>query len=351
MKLNSFLDMHTHTRYPGKSFVKELDIEKAAKNGGYSEILAMPNSVKIIDSIEALMEAREVDKKLDIKIHRTGSLTKGLQGKEPIDYREFIAQGVFAFTDDGLSLVDDNLAELIFKTIKNEDGAVFQHCEKNCHTSPGDIAPPNDGELLTPIHSSEETEILQRDLHLVAKYGTRYHAQHLSTKESVNLIRDAKFNNLPVTAEVTPHHILINNKNIDTSNGKYKMYPPIRTSSDQVALIEGLKDGTIDVISTDHAPHTVESKQANFKEAARGVVGLESAFPMLYSSEKFELNELVMYLDINPRKILSELGYNLNNSNSFEWKSCNKKFYTNSNPKNSLFEGMETLLETSGVYV
>jgi dihydroorotase-like cyclic amidohydrolase len=129
------------------------------------------------------------------------------------------------------------------------------------------------------------------------------------------------------------------------------MYPPIRTSSDQVALIEGLKDGTIDVISTDHAPHTIESKQANFKEAARGVVGLESAFPMLYSSEMFELNELVMYLDINPRKILSELGYNLNNSNSFEWKSCNKKFYTNSNPKNSLFEGMETLLETSGVYV
>ena len=351
MKLNSFLDMHTHTRYPGKSFVKELDIEKAAKNGGYSEILAMPNSVKIIDSIEALMEAREVDKKLDIKIHRTGSLTKGLQGKEPIDYREFIAQGVFAFTDDGLSLVDDNLAELIFKTIKNENGAVFQHCEKNCHTSPGDIAPPNDGELLTPIHSSEETEILQRDLHLVAKYGTRYHAQHLSTKESVNLIRDAKLNNLPVTAEVTPHHILINNKNIDTSNGKYKMYPPIRTSSDQVALIEGLKDGTIDVISTDHAPHTIESKQANFKEAARGVVGLESAFPMLYSSEMFELNELVMYLDINPRKILSELGYNLNNSISFEWRSCNKKFYTNSNPKNSLFEGMETLLETSGVYV
>ena len=172
MKLNSFLDMHTHTRYPGKSFVKELDIEKAAKNGGYSEILAMPNSVKIIDSIETLMEAREVDKKLDIKIHRTGSLTKGLQGKEPIDYKEFIAQGVFAFTDDGLSLVDDNLAELIFKTIKYEDGAVFQHCEKNCHTSPGDIAPPNDGELLTPIHSSEETEILQRDLHLVAKYGT-----------------------------------------------------------------------------------------------------------------------------------------------------------------------------------
>ena len=351
METNSFLDLHTHTRYPGKTFIKAQDIEIAAKNGGYSEILAMPNSTKIIDSIENLLEAQRFDEVLDIKVHRTGSLTKGLLGKEPINYKEFIGHGVFIFTDDGLSVVDNALAEEIFKSLKFENGAVFQHCEKSCHTSPGDIAPPNDGGILKPIPVSEETEILERDLNLVEKYGTRYHAQHLSTEESVRLIKEAKMNKLPVTAEVTPHHLLINNTNIETSNGMYKMYPPIRTSRDQLALIEGLKEGTIDVISTDHAPHTIESKQRTFKDAARGVVGLESAFPMLYSSEIFSLDELERYLDKNPRKILSELGYELKKSNSFKWEFCDKKFYTNSNPKNSLFEGRKTLIETNGVHV
>ncbi len=351
MQINSFLDMHTHTRYPGNSFINIFDIEGAAKNGGYSEILAMPNSKYIIDNVDALIKAQKIDNTLDITVHRTGSLTKGLLGKEPTDYKKFISLGVTIFTDDGFSIVDDNLAEQIFKSIKNENGAVFQHCEKSCHTSPGDIAPPNDQGNLKPIHSSEETDILKRDLQLVEQYGTRYHAQHLSTAESVQLVREAKLNKLPVTAEVTPHHILVNNSDLETSNGMFKMYPPIRTSKDQIAIIDGLKDGTVDVIATDHAPHPLINKQKNFKDAARGVVGLESSFPMLYSSEIFELDELVAFMDENPRKILSELGYNSNRRRSFEWRFCNKQFYTVSEPKNSLFEGKQTLIETNGAYV
>ena len=351
MQINSFLDLHTHTRYPGIKFIKQEDIEQAAKNGGYSEILAMPNSSKIIDSLEALEEARKLDSSLSIEVHRTASLTKGLAGQEPIDYKKLTEHGVFIFTDDGLSVVDDNLAETIFRSINEVGAAVFQHCEKSCHTMPGDIAPPNDNSHLKAIHISEETEILNRDLKLVEKYGTRYHAQHLSTIESVELIREAKINNLPVTAEVTPHHLLANNENLDTSDGKYKMYPPIRTENDRLALIAGLKDGTIDVISTDHAPHPKNDKVVNFKEASRGVVGLESSFPMLYSSKIFNLDDLVMFLDINPRKILSDIGYKINQMRTFEWKICDKEFYTISEPKNSLFEGNATLIETDGIYV
>ena len=173
MQINSFLDLHTHTRYPGSKFIKQEDIEQAAKNGGYSEILAMPNSSKIIDNLEVLEEARKLDSSLSIEVHRTASLTKGLAGQEPIDYKKLTEHGVFIFTDDGLSVVDDNLAETIFRSINEVGAAVFQHCEKSCHTMPGDIAPPNDNSHLKAIHISEETEILNRDLKLVEKYGTR----------------------------------------------------------------------------------------------------------------------------------------------------------------------------------
>ena len=155
MYLNSFLDLHTHTRYPGNNFFKQSDIEYAAKNGGYGEILAMPNSSKIIDNLDVLEEARQIDKDLSISVHRTASLTKGLMGKDPVDYKKFTDNGVFIFTDDGFSVVDDDLAETIFKSIAEVGAAVFQHSEKSCHTLPGDIAPPNDNSLLKPIPKSK----------------------------------------------------------------------------------------------------------------------------------------------------------------------------------------------------
>ena len=141
-------------------------------------------------------------------------------------------------------------------------------------------------------------EVLARDLNLSEKYGTRYHAQHLSTYESVQLIKKAKQEGLPVTAEVTPHHILLNNENLDTNNGLFKMYPPIRTEKDREGLVEGLQSGVIDVIATDHAPHKLETKTVPFKDANRGVVGLESAFPLIYSSNIFELDQILKFLVI-----------------------------------------------------
>ena len=250
IEIAGFIDLHTHTRYPDNEKFPFIDIDNSAINGGFSTILAMPNSEIPIDSIKNLKIAEEIDKKLKTKVHRVASLTKNLEGKELVNYKEFIENGITIFSDDGKSLIDNNLADEAFKQISKLGGAVFQHCEKSCHSNPGDIAPPNSDTDLIPINNDEELEVLERDLRLSEKYGTRYHAQHLSTFESVELIKKAKQEGLPVTAEVTPHHILLNNENLDTNNGLFKMYPPIRTEKDREGLVEGLLSEIIDVIAT-----------------------------------------------------------------------------------------------------
>ena len=185
IELPSFIDLHTHTRYPDKNNFPILEIEKAALNGGYSEVLAMANSEITIDSIENLKLARSFDKKLSIKVHRVGALSKNLDGKELVNFKEFVDEGVTIFSDDGKTLIDDDLSEIAFKEIAKLNGAIFQHCEKNCHTCPGDIAPAHNTSELITIHESEEFEIVKRDLDLVNKYKTRYHIQHVSSKKSV----------------------------------------------------------------------------------------------------------------------------------------------------------------------
>ncbi len=305
----------------------------------------MPNSEIVIDSIENLNKAIEIDNKLNINVHRTAALTKQLKGTELVDYKEFIDNGIFIFSDDGMCLTNDDLAEEAFKTIASLNGAIFQHCEKSCHSNPGDIAPPNDKGSLVSIHESEESDVLLRDIKLVEKYGTRYHAQHISTKKCIKYLTEAKENSLPITSEVTPHHLLKNNENLDIERGKYKMYPPIRTEEDRLSLIEGLQNQVIDIIATDHAPHPPERKYTDFKNAARGIVGLESAFPMLYTSNIFSLDELKKYMIENPRKILSEIGYKLRDPEVNSWGKCNKKFTTKSIYTNSIFEQKKTKIE------
>jgi len=342
---DGFIDLHTHTRYPCATYFNPKDIEDAAQNGGFNTLLAMPNSEIVIDNIDNLKKAQLIDEGLSINVLRTAALTKNLNGKELVDYEKFIENNIFIFTDDGYSLVDDNLADEAFKKIAKFGGVIFQHCEKNCHTNPGDIASNSVDENLTPIHTSEETDILIRDLKLVEKYGTRYHLQHISCSESVEILKEATKQNLPVTAEVTPHHLLKNIQDIDITNSNYKMYPPLRSEDDRQSLIEGLKSEIIHVIATDHAPHPESTKKTNFKLASRGVVGLESAFPMLYSSKIFTVKELESFLITNPKKILEDIGYKIDNKTLNNWKECNKFFYTKSKYNNSVFEKNVTLVE------
>ena len=345
IEIESFIDLHTHTRYPDRNEFEPEEIEKASVNGGYSEILAMPNSNIVIDSISNLKKATKIDKNLEVNVHRVGALTQGLEGKKLVNFKDFINEGIFIFSDDGMSLVDNELAEIAFKKLASLGGAIFQHCEKNCHINPGDLAPPNNDSKLITINEDEEVVILSRDLKLVEKYNTRYHVQHISTKKSMDLINKAKEKNLPVTCEVTPHHLLLNNENLDISDGTFKMYPPIRDEKDRLSLVEGLKSGIIDVIATDHAPHPKENKKINFKNSSRGVVGLESSFPMLYSSKLFSLDELNKFLTVNPRKILKDLGYNLKSIKINKWKECNKEFETRTKYNNSAFENKKVLIE------
>ena len=340
-----FIDLHTHTRYPDNDSFPINEIEDAAINGGYSDVLAMANSEIPIDSIPNLNLARKFDEKLKIKIHRVGALTENLEGKKLTNFKEFIEEGITIFSDDGKSLIDDGLAENAFKEIGKLNGAIFQHCEKNCHTNPGDIAPPSKFNKLITIHENEESEIIRRDLGLVKKFKTRYHVQHLSSKKSVELIKEAKENNLPVTAEVTPHHLLRSNLDINTNDGSLKMYPPLRSEEDRQALIEGLKDGIIDVIATDHAPHPSATKEVSFKESARGVVGLESAFVALFSSNIFTLDELIYFMSKNPQNILKSLGYDTSNTLANTWIETDSVFSTKSFFKNSAFENLEVKIK------
>ena len=345
IEIPSFIDLHTHTRYPDKNNFPIFEIEKAALNGGYSEVLAMANSEITIDSIENLNLARSFDKKLNIKVHRVGALSKNLDGKELVNFNEFVDEGVTIFSDDGKTLIDDDLSEIAFKKIAQLNAAIFQHCEKNCHTNPGDIAPPHNTSELITIHENEEFEIVKRDLDLVNKYKTRYHVQHVSSKKSVELIKDAKENDLPVTAEVTPHHLLKNNLDINMNDGSLKMYPPLRSEEDRQALINGLKNGIIDVIATDHAPHPKETKEVSFKKSARGVVGLESAFVVLFSSNLFSLEELTRFMSINPMNILVSLGYDSSNTKKNSWSKNDSTFITKSFYKNSAFENFQVNIQ------
>mgnify|MGYP001158613643 CR=1 FL=1 len=343
--LEGFIDLHTHTRYPDFDSFDYREIEESAIIGGYTNILAMPNSEQPIDCINNLNLAKNIDSLMKINVCRTGSLTKNLQGKELVNFEEFIQNGVYIFTDDGKSLVDDNLAEKAFKEVSRLGGAIFQHCEINCHSNPGDIASNKLNNELIEIDDYEETSILKRDLKLVEKYGTRYHAMHISSKSSVEILNEALNQKLPVTSEVTPHHLLKNNENMDISDGKYKMYPPLRTEDDRQALIEGLKKNIIQVIATDHAPHPLQTKKTSFKLASRGVVGLESTFPMLFTSGIFTIEELSLYLIENPKKILKNLGYSLDETTKNGWQDCNKKFTTKSKYDNSIFENEKIIIE------
>ncbi len=343
--LEGFTDLHTHTRYPDFNSFDYKQIENSAIVGGYTNILAMPNSQQPIDCIENLNLAKKTDSLMELNICRTGALTKNLQGKELVNFEKFIENEVYIFTDDGKSLVDDSLAEEAFKEVARLGGAIFQHCEINCYSNPGDIAPIKLNDELIQIEDYEETSILNRDLKLVEKYGTRYHAQHISSKSSVKILNEALNHKLPVTSEVTPHHLLKNNENMNISNGKYKMYPPLRTEDDRQALIEGLKRNIIQVIATDHAPHPAKTKDVSFKLASRGVVGLESSFPMLFTSGIFTIEELSLYLIENPKKILKNLGYTVDETTEYTWRECNKNFKTKSKYNNSVFEDEKTIIE------
>jgi dihydroorotase len=306
--LPGFCDVHVHLREPGFCYKETVASGTAsAARGGYTAICSMPNLNPVPDSKEHLnvqLEAIRQDAK--IAVYPYGSLTVREAGEEMADL-DGMAPDAIAFSDDGRGVQDENMMRDLMLRAKRLGKMVVAHCEDNSLLRGGYI---HDGVYAAEhghrgICSESEWGPIARDLKLAKETGCAYHVCHISTKESVDLIRAAKAEGVDVTCETAPHYLVLCDEDLQ-EDGKFKMNPPLRSASDRDALIEGILDGTIDMIATDHAPHSQEEKARGLEKSAFGIVGLETAFPIMYTefvkTGKMTLEKLVELMCINPRK-------------------------------------------------
>lgn len=303
-----FVDLHIHLREPGGEKKETIETgTKAAARGGFTTVAAMPNTRPVPDTAETMtaLMAR-IAEKAQVRVLPYASITTRQLGKELTNFSALKDAGAFAFTDDGVGIQDAGMMLAAMKEAARHQMAVVAHCEDNTLINGGSV---HEGQYakqegLNGIPSVCESVHIARDVLLAEAANCHYHVCHVSTKESVRTIRDAKKAGIRVTAEVTPHHLLLSEEDINGQDTNFKMNPPLRSKADQEALIEGLLDGTIDFIATDHAPHTQEEKQTSMDRAPFGIVGLETAFPLLYThfveSGSFDLNQLIDWLTTKP---------------------------------------------------
>lgn len=280
-----FTDVHVHLREPG--FLCKETIEtgtKAAARGGYTSVCAMPNLKPVPDSAEDIkIETDIIEKTAVVHVYPYGAITVDEMGKELADL-EGMAPYAIAFSDDGHGVQNDDMMRNAMKKSKELSKMIVAHCEVNELLEGGYIHKGKYAELHghKGICSESEWKQIERDIELVKETGCAYHVCHISTKESVELIRKAKSEGVNISCETGPHYLVLNDMDLQ-EEGRFKMNPPIRDESDRLALIEGIKDGTIEFIATDHAPHTEEEKSKGLKNSLMGVVGLETAFPIVYT--------------------------------------------------------------------
>jgi dihydroorotase len=280
---------------------------RAAAAGGYTRVMSMPNLSPVPDSLENLNVQRKIiEKKACIFVHPYGSITKEQKG-EILSDMEDMAPFVAGFSDDGRGVQSDDMMRKAMLEAKRLGKIIVAHCEDNSLLRGGYI---HDGEYAKAhghrgICSESEWGQIARDLELVRETGCAYHVCHISTKESVALIRKAKAEGLDVTCETAPHYLILDDTCLE-EDGRFKMNPPLRGKEDREALIEGILDGTIDMIATDHAPHSAEEKAKGLEKSAFGIVGLETAFPLLYTklvkTGVITLEKLIDLMVYNPRK-------------------------------------------------
>ncbi len=280
-----FCDVHVHLREPGFSYKETIKSGTAsAARGGYTELCSMPNLSPVPDTLKNLSAQLELIKKdALIGVHPYGSITKGQNGEELSDM-EAMAPYVAGFSDDGRGVQSEELMKRAMLIAKALGKPIVAHCEDNSLLHGGYI---HDGEYARAhghrgICSESEWGPIKRDIELIRETGCAYHVCHVSTKESVDLIRKAKAEGLNITAETAPHYLLLTDADLQ-EDGRFKMNPPLRAEADRQALIEGILDGTIDMIATDHAPHSEEEKGRGLEKSVMGIVGLETAFPLLYT--------------------------------------------------------------------
>ncbi len=306
-----FIDMHVHLREPGFSHKETIKSgTKAAAKGGFTTIAAMPNTSPVIDSVEIVnkVKKRLLDEAI-VKVLLYSAITKKEQGLELVNFKAMSDTGVVGFSDDGKGVQSDSIMKEAMKCAKSFNKMVIAHCEDEHLSKDGVMHEGAISERLgiKGISSRSEYQQVKRDIKLAEMTNCQYHICHISTKESVVLVREAKTKGVNVSCEVTPHHLILCDDDVNIKNANYKMNPPLRSKDDQMALIEGLKDGTIDIIATDHAPHSQTEKKRGFIEAPFGIVGLETCFPLLYThlvlKKIITLNQLIHHLTFRPAQL------------------------------------------------
>lgn len=318
--LPGLCDVHVHFREPGFCYKETISGGcAAATKGGYTAVCTMPNLNPAPDSREHLqLQLDAIRRDATVAVYPYGALTVGELGETPADLVG-MAPDVIAYSDDGRGVQSEEMMRALMQEAKRLGKMVVAHCEDNSLLHGGYI---HDGVYAREhghrgICSESEWGPIKRDLRLAAETGCAYHVCHISTKESVALIREAKKAGVNVTCETAPHYLVFSDRDL-LEDGKWKMNPPLRDESDREALIEGILDGTIDMIATDHAPHSAEEKGRGLEKSAFGIVGLETAFPVLYTElvkpGTITLEKLTELLSVNPRRrfgITSDPGYSV----------------------------------------
>ncbi|MGC4018986.1 MAG: dihydroorotase [Muricomes sp.] len=302
-----FIDLHVHLRDPGLTHKETLETGgKAAARGGVTTMCAMPNTKPITDTKEMVEELhRRAKAESPVHVIQLGAVTKGEMGEELADIQGMAQAGCHGISEDGKSVMNASLYRKAMKIAKENHIAVFAHCEDITMVEGGVMNAGRKAQELgvKGITNSVEDVITARDILLAKETGVQLHLCHCSTADSVKMIEAAKKEGLPVTGEVCPHHFILSDEDIKENNGQYKMNPPLRSPEDVRALREGLKNGIIDVISTDHAPHAEEEKNVPMEQAAFGIVGLETSAALTYT-------ELVGKGVLTPMQMAEKMSYN-----------------------------------------
>lgn len=305
------VDVHVHLREPGFTYKETIEAgTRSAARGGFTTVCEMPNLNPVPDTAEKLKQVYDIIRKdAVVKVLQYAPITENLRSEKLVDQEALIEEGAFAFTNDGVGVQTAGTMYLAMKEAAKNNKALVAHTEDESLLFGGVMhAGKKAEELGLPgILSVTESSQIARDLLLAEATGVHYHVCHVSTKESVRIIRDAKKAGIHVTAEVSPHHLILIDEDIPEDFGFWKMNPPLRGREDREALIEGLLDGTIDFIATDHAPHGLEEKSQSFMKSPFGIVGSETAFQLIYThfveTGQFTLEQVINWLAVKPAEI------------------------------------------------
>lgn len=359
-----FFDMHVHFREPGQEYKEDISTGSlAAAHGGFTGVMTMPNTNPPVDNPDVVMTNGLRSARNIVNVYQSACATAGRKGEKLADIEALINAGVLAITDDGSPIADDDIMREVLRRTAPFGKPVVQHCEVMSITDGGIM---NEGEVskqlgVKGIKNASEYEIIARDIKLTKEVeGSHYHIQHISTREAVEMVRRAKADKANVTAEACPHHFILNDEALLKYGTNAKMNPPLRTQADVDAVIEGLRDGTIGVICTDHAPHAEHEKALPLDKAPFGIVGLETAIGLTYTylvdKGIITLEEMINKMSVNPRRLLGLNDISISEGSPANltildvnkvWKVNASEFHSKS--KNTPFDGWELKCKPIGV--